>query len=57
MNQYYIYNSPRVERAKRLKCRHQRIENLKILIKAILTLTICYGMMWLLIGIVMLITN
>lgn len=57
MESYVYHNSPRVERARRLKCRRQRIENIKTFVIAALIMATCYGMMWLLIGIVMLIAN
>lgn len=57
MQSYKYYNSPRIERVRRLKYRHQRIEDIKTFMKAVLIVATCYGMMWLLIGIVMLIAN
>lgn len=47
MNGVYFYNSPRIERARRLKCRRQRIENIKTFVKAIVAFLILYGFLWL----------
>ena len=50
-------NSPRIERAKQIKSRRQRIQNIGTLFAAILIIASIYVSMWMLIGLVMLLAN